>query len=58
LKEAFKKTEIYRKYSKLSPEKQQTKNGDHQNNIKPRSPKEESNDIIPMAVKINPQKNL
>jgi hypothetical protein len=42
----------------LSPEKQQTKNSDHQNDIKPWSPKEESNDIIPMAVKINPPKKL
>jgi hypothetical protein len=39
-------------------QEQQTKNSDHQNDIKPWSPKEESNDIIPMAVKINPQKNL
>jgi hypothetical protein len=42
----------------LSPKKQQTKNSDHQNDIKPWSPKEESNDIIPMAVKINPPKKL
>jgi hypothetical protein len=42
----------------LSPKKQQTKNSDHQNDIKPWSPKEESNDIIPVAVKINPPKKL
>ncbi len=42
----------------MSPKKQQTKNSDHQNDIKPWSPKEESNDIIPMAVKINPPKKL
>jgi hypothetical protein len=37
----FKRQKIYRKYSELSPEKQQTKNSDHQND-KPWSPKEEA----------------